>query len=769
MGRGIFPVFVLLVMLWPVPAALAGQADEGEAAEEAEALAMNFDTTPLVLDQVTITGSRQAVRELPGSAHFIGRERLEATGYSDPHRLLREIPGVYIQEEEGFGLFPNISIRGARSERARRITMMEDGILAAPAPYAAPAAYHMPTTLRMDRLEVRKGSSAIQHGPYTTGGAVNMVSTPVPEAATARGQFMLGEYGGRRHYAMAGDRGEHFGVMIEAVDAGSDGFKRIDGPRLRDPNMPEGDTGFDLRDVTGKVQWTPNADRRHLVEFKTGRVTRSARETYLGLTQEDFSADPFRRYAGSQLDEINTEHEQHSLRHRFNFDGGTLETTLYNNDFARNWYKLHEVWDGDGEPYFVGINAVVPNPEDHVGELAWLRGDGGDALGNVRANNREYQSRGVQTVLTTPFAYGGWSHELETGLRLHRDEEDRLQWQDSYRMEARTMLAVEPGSEPGAESGVPGSTTNRLTEADALAFHVQNRMRRGDWTLIPGLRYEDISIERTDFREGEDPSRDEVTGTREGNFSVLIPGFGATWQATPALNAFLGVHRGFAPTGASPDVDEERSINYEAGIRWDGNGARLELIGFHTAFENLVGTCTAASGAGCEVGDLFQAGRVNVTGLELQARHDLSHLFDTGTRLPVELAYTYTTSEFRESFESDFGEWGEVTRGDELPHIPRHQLNLGLGAGGDGWRLRLGANWVDESRASAGSGAIPANERIPSRWLADLSGEYQLSGGVRLFASVENLFDRSYLGARTPAGARPGQPRTAWAGLRLDF
>ncbi|MEA5445233.1 TonB-dependent receptor [Gammaproteobacteria bacterium AB-CW1] len=753
----------LAVSLALVP--LAAQAGSDDFTE---ALEMDFDLRELA--PVSITGTRNDIREIPGSAHLVSRDEIEAAGYGDPHRMLRSIPGVYIQEEEGFGLFPNISIRGSRSERARRITMMEDGVLIAPAPYAAPAAYHVPTAMRMERIEVLKGAGGIQHGPYTTGGSLNMVSTPVPESRTARAQFMLGSDGGRRHQAMIGDSGDNLGFMLEAVDAGSDGFRRLDRAQRRGPNMAESDTGFDLRDVVGKLRWEPrNGDRHHSLELKFARSTREANETYLGLTQDDFGRHPFRRYAGSQLDQINTEHEQLSLRHHIELGDANLTTTVYNNDFSRNWYKLHDVWDGQGNPDFVGISAVLANPTEHSAELAWIRGEGGDARGKVRANNREYYSRGVQTVYQTWFDAAGWSHQLEAGLRYHQDEEDRLQWEDVYRMENFAMTRVLPGSEPGAVHGVPGSTTNRVTQADALAVHVQNRLRRGNWTLIPGLRYEDITIERTDFQAGEDPDRGVITGEREGEFSVFIPGFGAIYQLNPELNAFFGIHRGFAPTGASPDVDEEKSTNYEAGIRFVRNGVQLELIGFLTAFDNLVGTCTAASGGGCEVGDVFQAGEVDVFGLEAMLRYDLADVMDLGISLPLEVAYTYTNTELKSSFESDFSEWGDVSRGDELPHIPAHQLNLALRAVANDWQFRFAANYVDETRSVAGSGSIPANQTVDARWLFDVSGEYALNSSVRAFASVENLFDETYVSARSPAGARVGLPRTAWAGMRLEF
>src|SRR5690606_16945647 len=144
-------------------------------------------------ERLTVIGSRPA--ELTGgSASFLTTEQLERFRHTDVHRALRQVPGLYVVEEDGFGLRPNIGLRGSGTDRNSRITVLEDGVLIAPAPYSAPAAYYFPTMQRMNAVEVRKGSAAVRSGPRTTGGAINLISTPIPEEALAgRASLQLGD------------------------------------------------------------------------------------------------------------------------------------------------------------------------------------------------------------------------------------------------------------------------------------------------------------------------------------------------------------------------------------------------------------------------------------------------------------------------------------------------------------------------------------------------------------------------------------------------
>ena len=122
--------------------------------------------SPKAADEtVTIYGSSANAQAATGAAQYIGEEELAKFVYSDIQRVIRQVPGVSVQVEDGYGLRPNISILGVATERSGRITLLEDNILIAPAPYSAPSAYYFPTMGRISAIEVVKGPAAITQGP----------------------------------------------------------------------------------------------------------------------------------------------------------------------------------------------------------------------------------------------------------------------------------------------------------------------------------------------------------------------------------------------------------------------------------------------------------------------------------------------------------------------------------------------------------------------------------------------------------------------------
>lgn len=194
--------------------------------------------------EVTIVGNK--AKTIPGAGQYIGLQKLEKLNQSNVNNVLRTVPGVNVRDEEGFGLRPNIGLRGTPVNRSAKITLMEDGVLIAPAPYSDPSAYYFPTFARMQGVEVLKGSSQIKYGPYTIGGALNLLSTAIPKTFKGFAQLSYGSFNTNQQRVWFGDSKENFDYIFDINRLASNGFKQLENGN---------NTGFDRRDVMGKLRW----------------------------------------------------------------------------------------------------------------------------------------------------------------------------------------------------------------------------------------------------------------------------------------------------------------------------------------------------------------------------------------------------------------------------------------------------------------------------------------------------------------------------------
>ena len=723
---------------------------------------------PVYLEEVTIVGTRDNVQRVAGSAHFIDAEDIGRFSHTDIQRIARQVPGVSIQVEDGFGLRPNISIRGVATERSGRITLLEDGVLIAPAPYSAPSAYYFPTVGRMAAFEVLKGPVAITQGPYTIGGAFNMISTPIPDARGGRLFAEAGQFATNRLHATYGGTADNgFGFLVESHLWRSDGYQFVD--------RSDDDTGLDVRDTTLKLAYAPKPG--HAIELKLQNATQSSNQSYVGLSDADFREDATRRYGISRLDRIDTDHEQAIVRYAYAPDETfKLTLALYHNGHARNWFKT-EGLDLDGSDNAEDFSrtswaSVVEAVNRGSGIGDWtttqlrqvLDGSLDTPAGSiqVRANDRQYVSRGVQGSLSWVGSIGDIGHTVQVGARYHEDEEDRLQRNSTYR-QRQGGLHLD-------DRGLLGNAGNRIQQAEAFALFIQDRIEFGAWTLTPGLRFEDIDQNRRRFETR--PSRTEqpssrvpgnLRSTRANKTRVLLPGLGAIYRISDTTALVAGAHKGFTAPSNAPGVEAEQALNYEFGLRTNAARFRVEAMAFLSDYDNLLGECTSSSGADCDVGDAFNGDAATVRGLEFSASVDLAH--GSAFAMPLELAYTWMDGEFDTDI-ADTAFFGDVGAGDPLPYIPDNQLYALLGVENGRWSTHLSGNFVDGVCVRASCGTFESTDDALN---IDLAGRFELSATASLFARVENLTDAQDIVGRHPYGARPNKGRTASIGFDVAW
>jgi Fe(3+) dicitrate transport protein len=701
---------------------------------------------PRRIEEVRIVGKKLDAARIAGSVTVIEQAVLDRFEYDDIHAIFRMVPGVYLREEDGYGLRPNIGIRGVNAERSSKITLMEDAVLFGPAPYSAPAAYYFPLITRMVAVEVFKGPSAVRYGPQTIGGAVNFVSRPIPVEPTIALDGAYGSYGYGKFHGWAGGTWENLGLLVEGVHLESSGFKELDGG---------GNTGFERNEVVvkGEAGFDLGSDFYLMNSIKIGYSDEGSNETYLGISDEDFAETPYRRYAASQLARMEWHRQQYQFSQVLSWeDQLDFRLTGYRHDFKRKWKKLNSFTPGAPS-----LRDIFSNPTGrNAVYLEVLKGaqDTSNRLERLRigTNDREFVSQGIQLQADWRFETGPLSHALNGGVRLHDDRIHRDHTEEPYEM-------IEGKLEP--LDGPPIQIVDSIGKATAWALYLEDEIEWERLIVTAGVRVELIDTRFEEVDEAGPPAS-------KNSQNVVIPGIGAVYFLSDHWSILAGVHRGFSPVapGQSETVVPEKSINYEFGGRYVAEQTSAQVVGFWNDYDNLLASCRQVTGCNPnEVDDQFNGGGVDVIGVEV----DLSHDFETpwNFEIPISLVYTYTHSEFESTFSSASQIFGDVEAGDELPYVPPHLLTANIGLLSDEWDLTLSLRYVDRMRDVAGQGPIPTNERIDSAFVADLAVGWSPVEWVRIYVTTANLLGEEYMVSRRPFGARPGLPRAIQGGIKI--
>ncbi len=709
---------------------------------------------PIQLADLVVIGSKDSVTDLVGNGSYLDTEDIRFHNYANVNQVLRKVPGVYIREENGFGLFPNISLRGVDSSRSKKVTLMEDGILIAPAPYCAPETYYSPTIGRMSGLEVLKGSCQTKYGPHTTGGVINYLSTPFTLERQGYLKSSYGMDGDFRLHTYFTDQKETdlgvFGYLIEYYQQQNDGFKNIQGDSK--------ESGFKKSEPMLKLFWEPKGDLYQRFELKLAYSDATANESYLGITKADFREDPYQRYNGSRFDEFNSQHATSYLRHYIEIsDDVRLTTTGYYNDYHRNWYKIAKVNGGSlSEAVATGGNAA---------NLATLKGGAGTL--DVRANNRDYYSYGIQTTTGIDFKTDSLDHELELGLRFHCDGVRRFQHDDIYTQNAAGQIT-------NIAFGAPGSESNRRQETKATALSIEDKMSFGKWSVTPGIRYEHLEMNYSDHNAGTD--------TQYGTMDIFAGGIGVNYKESESLSFFGGIYKGIStpsPRGhIKDDLDEEHSVTTELGSRYNfSQKGALETTVFYSEFKNLIVGGNLVDGNE----ETENAGDVTSFGLELKLEQDLDELTDWGINMPVWCAFTWTHARLDGDSQTKDAKslFSGGKDGNCVPYIPEYQISLGIGLHGERTGCELTATWIDDTFTTANNSSQEVNPitgtpdarfgKTDEYFVVNVTTYYKITEDLKVFASIHNLFDDVYVASRHSDGIRPGQPFSAMLGFEYFF
>ncbi|TDK23236.1 TonB-dependent receptor [Luteimonas aestuarii] len=705
------------------------------------------------LDAVRVIANPEDPQSSTGSAYVLTPRELDKFERGNVNNVLRSVPGVYTREESGEGVFPRISIRASSSGRSDRISVLEDGVPAAMAPYANTSAYYFPNIGRMSSVEVLKGPEILLHGPHTTSGVVNLLSTPIPDSAQGQLKAELGSFDTRKLHAYYGTTAGQWGFLLETYQNRGDGFHNIDRSDLG--------AGHDINEYVGKVRWSSAPDARfsQQVDLKLHYDEETARVSYLGLTDADFRADPDRRYGLSELERMDRGRKSASLQHQIGFTDSTwLTTTAYLVDTYRYYDRLNQV----NGVNLGGITDIVNTGGANAALLQGiLQGTANTTHPNgVRYghNHQAFVSKGLKVELEHGFATGDVQHTLTTGVRYHED----------------TTKNVDKGRSNSYYAQVNGDlvylrtdfVTPQRGDADAWSAWLADRIEVGNWSLLPILRHERI---RSRANLATDATPAQIAARNSNSIDKTTAGFGANYALNANWTLLGGVHQGFAPpgNGSAEGTKGEESTNFEAGVRYRNGSFGMDAIGFLSDYDNAMRTCLVANPcSGGVVDGTEQTGSKEVYGLELGA---FATLYDNGAiRVPLRLAYTWTDGEYTRDSDT-----GSVLKGDVIEYTPKHIGQLQLGVEGEGgWNAYAALNYSDgayTTNTAGRPGVDDTYQRTQSLFTVDVAAAYPLSSTAEVYARIDNVLDERRITHRGADGARGNAPRGYAVGLRLKF
>ena len=705
------------------------------------------DNTEEVIESVTIIGSEEDQKNLAGSGQIISNADLLKAMDTDIQKILTAVPGVYMRTEEGYGLRPNISIRGTAIERSAKVAIMEDGVLVAPSPYTSSSAYYFPTTGRIHSVEVLKGPAAVSQGPQTIGGAINLISTPIPNAPSGKFVQELGENGMMRTHAYYGGTSGNFGGLVEVHEHESDGFDSI-------ANVG-GDTGFDKSDLMVKARYESGA---HSLTLKMVDIDENSNQSYVGLSQASFNANPRQRYGATAYDKMMNDGEQTSLTYVGDFDNFNVQFTSWQNDYHRDWFKVSDFNNDKEHGEQDDINELISDANNGSANAQAILDGQLPVEIEYKHNNRYYTNEGYQFSINTTLGI----HDLTVGYRDMEDSESRVQAHEYADQAADGSLSALYGY-----IGLNNSN-NRLRESSATSYYLQDTMDFGRLDVTVGYRSEDYDQRHRRWSDRAGPNLTMVRTGEADNRDTFATNdhttqsFGATYEVNENLTLVAGFHEGMTPMfGADP----EEADNTELGIRYSDGAGDVEIFYFSSEYSNLAAECTLVSGAACNPDEsaVFSGGSADVEGLEFNG----SWVFDgDGVSYPVSIAYTSTDATFNNSSESDY--FGVVAAGDDLPYIPSSTMSLVAGFVSDSG-LSGNMRLIDVG-SSCSIAACGTYNKIHAHTIVDLNLRKALNDAMDVYVILENVTDDEDIISRAPSeGARSQKPRTLKVGFSYKF
>ncbi|MGQ0659876.1 TonB-dependent receptor [Sphingosinicella sp.] len=661
----------------------------------------------------TATRTDTPLRDVPQAISVVTERQIDDQAMRSIGDVLRYIPGTMIGQGEGHR--DQVTLRGNNSTADFFVDGMRDDIQ-----------YYRPL-YNLQRVEVLRGPNGMIFGRGGGGGVINRV-TKVPLFETSIGASASLDTFGAWHVdadlnqPLAGNVAARLNAVYEEFANHRDVYEGrliAANPALR--FLPGPDTGINLS--------YEYVDDERVVD----RGIPSARAGTLADPAPPLAGFRDTFFGARGVNDLGF--EGHVLRgtieHRFTPDLTLVSRLLYADydKFYRNAFAATSVTTNALGVRQVGIEAYFDAFQREnlfsQTDLIW-----------------EVATGPVRHTILAGFEYG----QQDTGnQRLNGFFDSGVPTTQGGRR--TTVNLADPIAIPPITFR-PG-TGQRATESDAdiLAFYIQDQIEIGPIELIAGLRYDRFDIRVRDFITGVNTARTD---------NLWSPRLGIVFHPVEQVSIYGSFSRSYLPqsgdqfnsldvTGAN--LEPERFDNYEVGVKWE---PRPGLLVSAAAYQ-LDRANTRAAGA--NPGEVVLTGAQRSRGIELEAAGQIARNWQ------LSFGYALQEAEIRRATAA-------APAGREVAQVPRHQVSLWtrydfsplIGVG-------LGVHHQSESYASISNTVV-----LPSHTRVDAALFVQLGEGIEAQVNVENLFDETYFPtAHNDNNITTGAPIAARGTVRVRF
>ena len=701
-------------------------------------LEQRSSTGALALEQVTVSATRQAqsVDSVPSTVTVHDRTELDRQNVNTIRDLVRYEPGVSVG---GAGQRAGTSGYNIRGIDGDRILTQIDGVEVPDNYFSGPYAsthrnYVDPEIIK--RVEILRGPASALYGSSAIGGAVSYY-TLYPEDIIKPGKDVGARL--KTGYSSADDSWLN-SATVAGREGDFDGLLHVSQRNGRETESygEHGGTGLsrtaanpeDIRatNVLAKLGWNyGDNDRLAFTYEKYKDDTNTNQKSAVGGPFTGGRGFGF--YRGRKGNDVITR-ERFGLENTFALDSLLVDNVKWSLN-----YQIAKTDQNTIERYVPGSRDVWRTRDTTYKERQWI----------------------FDAQLDKAFSIADTEHLLTYGTTL---KQQKVTGERSGTATCAAVLGtcrtIGTTSPTASDSLAPNSDFPDPT-INTYALFAQDQIKWGDWTFMPGARYDYTTLNphaTDEFLRAVSLTSKDQFNDKEKKWHRLSPKLGVTYAIDDAYTWYGQYAEGFRTPSAkalygrfenlntgyivepNPDLEPEKSKSYETGLRGRFDEGSFDVAVFYNKYRDFINEDAIQPGTSTR--DVFQSNNIKhatIKGMELKGRLNLDSFgAPEGLYTQGSLAYLYGRND-------DTGQ-------------PINSINPLTGVFGLGydqnnyggllsWTLVKRKTRVDDTNFHAPDGSS-TQFKTPGFGVLDLTGFYKVTDDVTVSGGLYNLADKKY-------------------------